>query len=101
MPVADLHSGKAQDREILAKAQELGRIVCTLDSDFHALMALSGAHTPSVILIRIQRLKAPQVADLLARISGIAEALIAGGALVTATPNSLRVRKLPLATNLS
>ena len=99
--VADLSLGEAPDHVILAKAQELGRIVCTLDSDFHALMALSGARKPSVILIRIQGLKAPQIVDLLARIIGVAEALIVGGALVTATPSGLRVRKLPLATDLS
>ena len=57
--VADLGLCAASDSVILKRAHELGRVVCTLDSDFHALMALSGAAQPSVILIRAQQMRGP------------------------------------------
>ena len=51
--VGDLGMAEAADRLILEQARLLNRAVCTLDADFHALMALGGHATPSVIFIRI------------------------------------------------
>jgi predicted nuclease of predicted toxin-antitoxin system len=53
--VAEIGFFTAEDREILAKAKEDGGVVITLDADFHALLALSGAISPSLIRIRIER----------------------------------------------
>ena len=63
--VAEIGFSTAEDREILAKAKEDNRVVVTLDADFHALLALSGAISPSVIRIRIERLKAEAMSNLL------------------------------------
>ena len=44
---------KLEDREILAKARDEGRIVLTIDLDFGYLLAVSGAILPSVVLFRL------------------------------------------------
>ena len=55
----------AKDEVILAEGETRGAIVVTLDSDFHALLALSSASLPSVIRIRTQGLKGEGVADVI------------------------------------
>jgi predicted nuclease of predicted toxin-antitoxin system len=97
--VSELGMGESTDEEILATARTLGRVVCTLDSDFHALMALAGASSPSVILIRMQHLKGPAMATLLLRVLARAGLEIGSGALVTATEIGLRIRRLPVLAN--
>jgi predicted nuclease of predicted toxin-antitoxin system len=44
----------ARDAKIIDFARQRGWIVATLDADFHALLALSGATGPSVVRIRIE-----------------------------------------------
>ena len=68
----------------------------TLDADFHALLALSGAGGPSVIRVRIEGLKAPQLADLLVRVLEQCADDLKSGAMVTVTESSVRIRLLPL-----
>ena len=99
--VADLGLREASDSMILKRAQELGRVVCTLDSDFHALMALSGAAEPSVILIRAQHLRGPAAAMLIKQIIDRTQAVLDQGALVTASTDTIRVRRLPVRSNNS
>ena len=99
--VADLGLGEASDSVILKLAHELGRVVCTLDSDFHALMALSGAAQPSVILIRAQHMRGPAAAALIKQILERTQAALDQGALVTASIDNIRVRHLPVKSNNS
>lgn len=47
---------KAEDCEIMAWARQHGHTVVTLDADFHAEVAVSGASGPSVIRLRKQDL---------------------------------------------
>ena len=55
----------AGDEEILSFTFGKTGIVATLDADFHAILAVSGAVGPSVIRIRIQGLRAAQIAEYL------------------------------------
>lgn len=55
--VADRSLSAAEDSEIIAAAKAENRIVITLDADFHALLALTGASSPSVIRIFESELK--------------------------------------------
>ena len=86
----------ASDAQILDYARADGRTVCTLDADFHALLAVSGALLPSVVRIRRQGLRGPDVASLLQRVWTEAGEAIERGAVVSVTENAVRVRRLPV-----
>src|SRR6266705_6782569 len=55
----------ATDAKIIDFARQGGWIVVTLDADFHILLALSGATSPSVVRIRIEGQRAEGLATLL------------------------------------
>lgn len=86
---------EAEDAEILQRAREEGRVVATLDADFHTLLALAEATSPSVIRIRIERLRAQALTELLLRVIDVCEELQQGAA-VTVEPSRIRIRRLPL-----
>jgi predicted nuclease of predicted toxin-antitoxin system len=50
--VGDIGLFDAEDTEIIRRALEEDRIVVTLDADFHTLLTLNEATSPSVIRIR-------------------------------------------------
>ncbi len=56
--VGEIGMSTAEDSAILAQGQAENRVVVTLDADFHTLLALSGAVSPSVIRLRLEGLKA-------------------------------------------
>ncbi|MBN1347418.1 MAG: DUF5615 family PIN-like protein [Phycisphaerae bacterium] len=96
-----LHTGEcglftAADSAILEHARDQGRIVVTLDSDFHALMALSSATSPSVLRIRIEGLRAAAASELIQMVLTRCRADLEAGALVSVTETRIRVRVLPI-----
>lgn len=94
--VAEVGLSAADDTDILQRAREDERMVVTLDADFHALLALSAATSPSVIRIRIERLRAQALTNLLLTVlSEVAEDL-EQGVVVTVEPSRVRMRRLPL-----
>jgi predicted nuclease of predicted toxin-antitoxin system len=95
--VGDVGLSTADDSEILDYARREGAVVVTLDADFHALLAMSGAAGPSAIRIRIEGMKGEALARLLVDAIGRCRDEIEAGALVTITPHRLRLRRLPLA----
>lgn len=78
-----------------AQPQE-GWIVATLDADFHALLALSGATVPSVIRVRIEGLRAESMAKPLSSVLEVCAQDLNQGAVVSITESGIRVRHLPL-----
>jgi predicted nuclease of predicted toxin-antitoxin system len=87
---------RAEDAVILDEARSSGRVVVTLDADFHTLMALSGATSPSVIRIRIESLRAEDVARLVQEVLSLCTDQLEAGALVSVQQGRLRLRRLPL-----
>src|SRR5579863_7481748 len=71
--VGDLGLASASDAKILDFARGQGHVVVTLDADFHALLAFSGAMEPSVIRIRMEGLRAEELARLLEDVLEICE----------------------------
>ena len=94
--VGDIGMSDASDMSILEYATREDRIVVTLDADFHAYLALSGATKPSVIRVRIEGLRGTALADLLKNIWPRIETAVSSGAMVTITPGTLRIRTLPV-----
>jgi len=89
----------ATDSNILEYARAESRVVCTLDADLHALLAVSGSLSPSVIRLRREGLRGPEVASLLKRVWSEVGVSIEGGAVVTVTERAIRLRRLPVVDN--
>ncbi|MCE7932718.1 MAG: hypothetical protein DYH17_15260 [Xanthomonadales bacterium PRO6] len=68
----------------------------TMDADFHGLLAISGADSPSVIRLRIQGIQATAFADMLLRLAPQFEQAATFGALVTIDERTVRLHRLPL-----
>ncbi|UXE58809.1 MAG: DUF5615 family PIN-like protein [Woronichinia naegeliana WA131] len=94
--VADLGMSAAEDQDILEKAKNLGRIVVTLDADFHGLLALTNAISPSVIRIRIEKLRAQALTNLLITILRECEIELKQGAALSVNSKRIRIRRLSL-----
>ena len=69
---------------------------CTLDADFHSLLATSGERGPSAIRIRKEVLDATALATLLQTIWSKVEDALNSGALLTVTEQSIRVWRMPI-----
>jgi predicted nuclease of predicted toxin-antitoxin system len=94
--VGEIGYSTATDDEILQRGRQEERIVATLDADFHMLLALSGATTPSVIRIRIEGLRGDAVAGLLQSLLTHFDEDLEQGAALTVQEGRVRVRRLPL-----
>lgn len=98
--VGEIGMSEAEDTDIIQQARDEGRIVVTLDADFHALLALNVATTPSVIRIRIERLRAQALTDLLLTVIAECAEDLEQGSAVTVEPSRIRIRRLPLVSDV-
>lgn len=94
--VGEIGYTAADDATILQMARDDGRIVVTLDADFHALLALSQATFPSVIRIRVEGLRGGNAADLIQTVLKRCSDDLERGAMVTVQPRRIRIRRLPV-----
>ncbi len=94
--VGDLGLAAASDPSILSIGRDRGRVIVTLDADFHRLLAASRALSPSVIRLRIEGLKGEDVARCILRVLEAAERDLLAGAAATVTERRLAIRRLPL-----
>lgn len=90
----------AEDREIIKRAVQENRTVVTLDSDFHMLLALSGASSPSVIRIRIDGLRAEAIVHLIQEILADWRNEIEAGVAITVQQGRIRFHNLPLSPTI-
>ena len=94
--VGEIGLAFAKDIEIIKKAIELNSIIVTLDSDFHAILALNNLRKPSVIRIRMEGLKANDISSLLLEVLKKAEKELKNGSVISVTKNGIRIHSLPL-----
>lgn len=94
--VSERGMSQAEDVAIIEVARQEGRVVVTLDADFHALLAVSGAQGPSVLRIRMEGLKADRVVSLIEQVFAVAGNALALGAMVTVLDGKIRIKHLPI-----
>jgi predicted nuclease of predicted toxin-antitoxin system len=92
----EIGMAEASDEEIIRRATAEERVVVTLDADFHAHLALSQAHRPSVIRVRIEGLRAEEFCGLLERVVTQCRDDLEAGAMVSVQEHRLRIRHLPI-----
>ncbi len=94
--VGDIGMAASSDSLIVQHAMSEDRVIITLDSDFHALLAMSGSSKPSVIRIREEGLKGEQLAELILRIGRQFKSDLQSGCVMTYIGGNIRHRALPL-----
>ena len=92
----DIGLSRSTDRQILEFARNEQRVIITLDSDFHTILALTNASTPSVMRIRLEGLRGPDLALLIKKIWPRVEPQVKKGAMVTVTESGIRIRNIPV-----
>jgi predicted nuclease of predicted toxin-antitoxin system len=86
----------AEDTTILAWAKESGSVLLTCDLDFGAILAASGAASPSVIVIRARDVLPEAMASAVASLVADLRDELDRGALVSLDAGQARARVLPL-----
>jgi predicted nuclease of predicted toxin-antitoxin system len=81
--VGEIGMAASSDTDILEHARTAGRIVVTLDADFHAILVVSAMSAPSVIRIRIEGLKGPAIAAIVREVLAVYASELAVGCMVT------------------
>ena len=94
--VGEIAMAHASDVEILAVAEHENRVLVTLDADFHAILAISGATRPSVIRIREEGLKAPALCQLIITLARQFSESLMLGCVLTIASQQVRLRLLPI-----
>jgi predicted nuclease of predicted toxin-antitoxin system len=87
---------RSSDSDIIEHARRDGRVIVTLDADFHTQIALEDVASPSVIRIREEGLRADALVQLLVEVMRSCGEDLAKGAFVPATRDQARVRGLPI-----
>lgn len=95
--VRSLGLASEPDDVVLAAAEDQDRVIVSADTDFGTLLARSGAHRPSVVLVRraVGRRAADQARLLTENLPTVESDLVAG-AVVVLGGVTLRVRSLPI-----
>ena len=97
--VGEIGMWNAADDEILAWALAKSAIVVTLDADFHAILAVSGASGPSVMRVRMQGLGAQKVVELVQQVLARFGPDLKRGSLVTVKARKTTCHKLPIGSS--
>ncbi|MEX0869476.1 MAG: DUF5615 family PIN-like protein [Nitriliruptoraceae bacterium] len=97
--VTSVGLGSTDDQMILSAAVDDGYVIVTADTDFGTLLALRGVDRPSVLTLRSSDHLTPdqQAEVIIAAIEHVETDLIRG-AIASVTPERIRLRNLPVAT---
>jgi predicted nuclease of predicted toxin-antitoxin system len=94
--VGEVMGSRSTDIEIVEAARERGSILLSHDQDFGAILAQSGASTPSLLNLRTTSIDADFLARCIRRALQEAASDLAAGAVVTVEDGGIRVRRLPV-----
>ena len=93
--VGDVGLLTASDAAIIEYARAHDLVLVTVDSDFAAMLAITGTEQPSVVQLRDVGELAPP-AHLALLVAGTAVGDLEAGAIVSLSPTRLAVRRLPI-----
>ena len=94
--VGDIGMATASDSAIIAHGAVEQRVIVTFDADFHSLLAISQASSPSVIRIREEGLKGDVLAKLLIHIFDRFSSDLLNGCVMSFQNRKIRLRRLPI-----
>ena len=94
--ITEVAAPTTSDLEIVELAAHESRVIITSDNDFAQIIALRGWILPSIINIREQSLKRPEVLSLLKKLIPQISQELEEGCIVSVTTAEARVRKLPI-----
>ncbi len=94
--VGDIGMSRAKDIDIVAEARRTGEVIMTHDLDYGHLLAFSGDHAPSVIILRFRNLREEEILSRLDAVWGEIEPPLREGAIVSISDKSVRIRSLPI-----
>lgn len=84
------------DELVLQKAKNENRIILTFDLDFAALIAVSNASAPSVIILRLKNQTPDNQINKINHVLAKAPASLLKGAIVSVDETSFRIKHLPV-----
>jgi predicted nuclease of predicted toxin-antitoxin system len=87
---------QADDEEILAFARENGWVIVTLDADFHAVLAVRGLSSPSVVRLRREGCRAETAFEILVPVLARFRLELAKGAKISIKDHRVTCHKLPV-----
>lgn len=96
--IGDIGMSRATDIEIVAEAKRTKENILSHDLDYGHLLAFSGEKAPSVIILRLRDLRTDEVIARLDAVWKQIESPLMEGAIVSLSDRSLRIRRLPIAT---
>lgn len=99
--LTEVAAASTADRMILEMARSEDRIVATLDADFHTILAVDQAPTPSVIRIRREGLSAEDVRDLLIHLLHDHKEALDVGVALSVRAHLVGIHRLPLTGSVS
>jgi predicted nuclease of predicted toxin-antitoxin system len=95
--VSEIGLSRAEDFRIIEVAQTNDRIIITLDSDYHASIALTSVTSPSVIWIRVVNLRALEYMEIIIPILNEYKEMLINGVMITIRfDRTIRTRLLPI-----
>lgn len=86
----------ASDDDVLTHAAREQRVLVITDTDFGAILALSSASVPSVLLLRGVGDTVDERVDAIAQALAVVEDELVTGAIVVVESDRVRVRTLPI-----
>lgn len=94
--VSDLGLALAPDEEIVEYARVNGILILTEDLDFAAILAVTGAIEPGVIILRVGNWTRQQIEDRLRHVFEELPQETFSNAIVTVQRHRVRIRRLPV-----
>jgi predicted nuclease of predicted toxin-antitoxin system len=95
--VPEIMDPRSSDRAILSEARDRSTVVISFDQDLGAILAVTGASSPSLVNLRVTYTDAERLAATIGWLARIAEADLLAGAVVTIDDAGMRIHRLPLA----